>query len=574
MKTKLAPKFLFIGIILIAAFFRLYDVNWDQGYHLHPDERFLTMVGNAMRLPLSFSQYLDPQTSLFNPANIGFKFYVYGTFPLILNKLFAIVFSTDTYNDFTLQGRLLSGVSDLLIVFLIYKTLLLFEHEYKLNPKIKYWGAFFYAISVLPIQLSHFFTVDTFLNLFLFASFYTILRFSLQGKFSDLFLSAVFFGFASATKLNAVYVLPLLLFLLVRFVKKRHITNEMSKKSILKYLHNKSIRIRVAYACLLTVFYCALIYLTIRIADPYLFQSKNIFDPRPSILFLDNLKMLNYWNSPAVWYPPGVQWIHKTPILFSLQNLVFFGIGVPYFLFVFIGMVITLRHWKRSILLVILIWTGIFFLYQSAQYVQTMRYFLIIYPFLAIFAAFGFHTLTKKWNPSYKALIVLLILFWPLLFFSIYTKKHSRVEASMWIYQNIPDGSMLLTEHWDDPLPLLLPQYAGRQYAEQQLPVFDQDAPEKWQKMNTLLANADYYILSSNRAWGSMPTVPEKYPLMNIFYKELFGGKRGFTKVKEFTSYPSLTYLGIPFELNDDWAEEAFTVYDHPKVLIFKINNK
>src|SRR5205085_1146400 len=155
-------KFILPTILLLGAFLRFYNLNWDQNFHLHPDERFLTLVGNAMKLPANFLQYLNPQLSTFNPANIGFKFYVYGAFPVVFNKILSLILHTDNYNAFTLQGRFLSGLLDLLIVFLVYKTLLLFEQRYKLNRQTKYYGAFFYAIAVLPIQLSHFFAVDTF----------------------------------------------------------------------------------------------------------------------------------------------------------------------------------------------------------------------------------------------------------------------------------------------------------------------------------------------------------------------------------------------------------------------------
>jgi YYY domain-containing protein len=46
----------------------------------------------------------------------------------------------------------------------------------------------------------------------------------------------------------------------------------------------------------------------------------------------------------------------------------------------------------------------------------------------------------------------------------------------------------------------------------------------------------------------------------------MFEGDLGFELVKIFQSNPRLG----PFELNDQFAEEAFTVYDHPKVLIFR----
>jgi len=46
----------------------------------------------------------------------------------------------------------------------------------------------------------------------------------------------------------------------------------------------------------------------------------------------------------------------------------------------------------------------------------------------------------------------------------------------------------------------------------------------------------------------------------------MFAGELGFELIKVFESFPSIGTL----EINDQFAEEAFTVYDHPKVLIFK----
>jgi hypothetical protein len=90
--------------------------------------------------------------------------------------------------------------------------------------------------------------------------------------------------------------------------------------------------------------------------------------------------------------------------------------------------------------------------------------------------------------------------------------------------------------------------------------------------MNNILNKADYYVLSSNRGWGSITTVPEKYPMMSKFYNDLLSGKTNYKLIKEFTSYPSLCYMlhVTCYMLNDQWADESFTVYDHPKVMIFK----
>ena len=41
------------AILVLAAWLRLQGIDWDEGQHLHPDERFLTMVEAAIKSPHS-----------------------------------------------------------------------------------------------------------------------------------------------------------------------------------------------------------------------------------------------------------------------------------------------------------------------------------------------------------------------------------------------------------------------------------------------------------------------------------------------------------------------------------------
>lgn len=554
MKLNFSTKLILIAIIILAGFFRFYGLNWDQGYHLHPDERFLTMVGLEMKTPHSFVEYLSPATSPFNPANIGFSFFVYGVFPLVFTKILSQFTGFIEYDSFTILGRMLSALTDILVVFVIFKTVQLFEKQYKLHPSIKLWASGFYAVSVLPIQLSHFFAVDTFLNFFLFTSFYFMTRFSFQKKITFLILSAVFLGFALASKITAVFIVPLFVLLLLPRKTQKY-------KTVFQINNLRTI----ASLCIVYVLTC---YLTTRIADPYLFQTNNFFDLQPNKLFLENLQTLKALSAPDTWFPPGIQWLNKPPVLFALQNIALFGLGLPLFLFVLIGMGVILLRYKQTHLLFILVWCLFFFFYQSTQITKTMRYFLILYPFFAIFASIGFYNVTKKLHPIILGTILLITSLWTFCFMAIYTKPHSRVQASYYLYDTIPYGSIILSEHWDDALPLRMP--LGKEFTIHELPVFGPDDEEKWRQMNELMATADYLVLSSNRGWGSIPTVPQRYPRMTKFYEDLFANKLAYKKITTFTSYPSLEYLGIPLTIPDDSAEEAFTVYDHPKVIIFQ----
>lgn len=142
---------------------------------------------------------------------------------------------------------------------------------------------------------------------------------------------------------------------------------------------------------------------------------------------------------------------------------------------------------------------------------------------------------------------------------------------------------------WDDGLPLRIDGYdafGGIYQRDLTFQMYWQDDQEKLDRFISTLNKSDYIFISSNRQWGTTTRVPERYPLTTHFYRELMGcpieeviyncysqakpgmyqGDLGFELIKVFESYPRIGN----FVINDQYADEAFTVYDHPKVLIFK----
>jgi hypothetical protein len=578
-------KIIFLLILIIALSLRLTGVDWDQGHHLHPDERFLNMLINDMSLPESWGEYLDPARSPLNPRNNDRGFYVYGNAPITLNKIVTETLGREGLHEIALTGRVLSALADSTILFVIYKTVQLFEKKLKkkqkfINKNTKLWACLMYALLVIPIQQSHFFTTDTFLNLFTFTSLYFILKiFFHQGLFSDLFnliFSAIFFGLAVGSKISAVLFLPLLMVIIVL-----SFLNNFYKEKIKK---NQLQQLLASVGCLL--FFVFVSYFTLRLASPYLFIDANFLNPILSPAFLQNLKELKSWEGYDVWFPPAIQWINR-PFTFGITNLAVFGMGLVSFSASVVGVIIwtkiSIKLFRRGsasnkilalLMISIIGWLFSFVGYYALQFTQSVRYYLLIYPLLAMFAGLGLSSIVAKLklNLLWIAFLIICLSIWPLMFISIYIQPHSRIQASHWIYNNIPANSLILTEHWDDGLPLHMSGFHHR-YQTQQLPVFYQDDQAKWQEINLLLDQADYYILSSNRAWGSITRVPEKYPRMSQFYLDLFEGKTNYQLVAKFSSYPSLEYLGLPISFDDSWSEEAFTVYDHPEVYVFERKN-
>ncbi|MEK7577827.1 MAG: hypothetical protein AAB492_04410 [Patescibacteria group bacterium] len=566
---------LFVVILIFGAFFRLYGLNWDQGMHLHPDERFLTMVTNDIAWPKDIAQYFDTNTSPLNPHNKKFTFYVYGTWPVIITKYIAQLTSFDTYDGVPAVGRILAALCDILTLLIVYKI----GRSVDKNPYVGLFASFLYATAVLPIQLSHFYTVDPFANLFVSLT----LLWVLEKKHATRIALAL--GLAISAKISSMLLLPIVgLSYAMQFPWKgrtKHIWRER-RHSIFSFL----------LLAITTI-------IVVRVAYPYLFTTGVTLNPK----VLANWKELRSFEDALVMFPPALQWIHTT-IALPLQNIAWFGLGLAQTLIFLTSILYLIKEaMQKKIhtnIVLILCFIGVIFLYQGTQFAKPMRYFWSAFPSIvlisSIFFTRGIQYVQKKSHTLsiwILSAIILLIILWPSMFMHIYTKPHTRVAASEWIYQNIKKGSTLSWEHWDDPLPLLLGNHQGDEYQTHQLPVFDRDSQNKWKTIQTMLSQSDYYILSSNRAYGAITNVAFRFPQTARFYELLFSGNLGFTLVAQFVSRPTvplsfiktcvdpqvLTYGTIAqktitcnngIQLVDDFSDETFTVYDHPKVLIFK----
>lgn len=590
MVKKLISFYLILPIIVLALLLRLYDVNWDQDHHLHPDERFLTMVTNGIMWPENIFEYFNTSSSPLNPHNRNFGLFVYGTFPIFLTKLVGESFKMGDYNKITIVGRVLSALVDmgtLFVVFFVSKIIALRLKQEK--PELKKLSLFplaatlFYAISVLPIQLSHFYAVDTYANFFAnLALLITVVllikerNVILQGLLS-LFLGLTI-GLAFASKISSISVLPVIAF--------AFLFSLIIHKRFLKLLINGFIIVLSSFV-------------SIRIFQPYAFSGNSFFTLAINPKFLDNLKTLESYDSPKAMFPPAVQWLNTPSFIFPFKNLLLWGLGIPITILSLLGICYVLSRFLKEILknirnkelkipdkftsniifLLFFLFSFILFVYQGSRYTKNMRYFIFVYPTLCIFGGYFLYLIYSgeifsKLKEKIKIIvfIILLTLIWPVSFFAVYQRPHSRVMASRWIFDNILPNSTLTYEHWDDPLPLGLPDKDPQAlYKYVELPLYDPDVLIKWEKVVAALDKADYIVMSSNRLWGSIPRAPERYPLAPYYYQALFDGSLGFKKIADITSDPCFPLAKMCLlRIDDSWAEESFTVYDHPRILIYR----
>ncbi len=440
---RFIPDLLIIILLLVAASYRLVGLGWDADQHVHPDELFLTNVESAISPVQDFQEYWDTEVSTLNPHNVGHGFFVYGTLPIFLVRYLAEAVGQTSYGEIVLVGRQVSALFDLGVVLLVY---LAASRLY--DKRVGLIAAIFSAFTVLQIQASHFFTVDTAMNFFTFLCIYLAILIIKGGdeekpfKLTTFIWFGIALGLAVSSKVQTGVVaamLPLAVFIRIYKIKN-------------------SERMNQAMIALSYMIYAAFVSLLVfRIFQPYAFSGPGFFGIKPNEKWVANIKYLISQASGDVDWPPSTQWARR-PIWFSGQNLVLWGLGLPMGIAAWAGFIwaawrMLQKEWQQHLLL--WAWVAFYFTWQSTAFNPTMRYQMPIYPALAVFA--GWFVIrfwdSAKWNQSWKpwfkksikvlAGLVGIIavggtIFYATAFIEIYKQPHSRVAISEWIYENIP----------------------------------------------------------------------------------------------------------------------------------------
>ena len=609
-------------ILVMAAFMRFYGIHWDEGfpYTPHPDERAILMKTQDMHFPKldQLGSLADPDKSPLNP-----KWFPYGTFPIYVLKITESLVSsiTDQIIDLRTYGRLLSSLADLGTIAGI--SLLGLQ---AFGRRAAILAALLTAFAVLHIQLAHFFTFDTFAAFFATWTTLFAYKYAQEGKRSQSIYAAIFVGLGMACKISILPIIGMLL--------AAHIYYAIRNPSLTQNLRDKLI-ITGSYLCL-SLFTCLVVFI---IAQPYaiLDWSKFMSD------ITEQSEMVRRIRD----YPYTRQYIDTTPYLYQFIQLGKWGLGWPLAILSVVGLfwlitrrmsflsgtimvtlafilpatVLLLNNSNPSIALACLFSIGVlimgFAFYSRGDKpthliacwvipyviitcsfeVKFFRYMLPVLPMLILLCSgmliqqiektIG---LSKKAWTTLTCLTVLITVLYGISALGIYSEQHPAVRASEWLNQNAKDGSLVLKEHWEEGLPNL----QGFKIEEQ--PIYESDNERKIDLMSDQLNRADYIVLFSNRLYGTVTRIDNRYPLMKGYYNALFTEKLGYTPVLIETSYmnlfgwnlyedtfkrPSVPDPSIlipdtvrPRGIDVGFADESFSVYDHPKVMIFEKNDE
>ena len=584
-KTRFDWHYLILFLIIAAgALLRLYNIEWDEGLLAHPDERStIYYYAATLHWPKDLKTALDPRQSPLNPlwdvANQRYRSYTYGHFPLYVlagaaNGLHelglraqemglnpetaqALIRANHT-PDLAYVGRMLMALADTATIYLVY---LIARRMY--GKKAGLLAAAFSAFTVLQIQLAHFFAVDPASAMFTFLALYGSIRMAQDRRPGAAVIAGLGAGLAVACKFSAA---PIALAPVVAVVIAAR-----------RWPEERSQAIRHLVIAGLVAFVC------FALTSPYVFLDFKLFW---KAVVTEQGGMV----SGAADFPFTRQYRGTPPYIYFIEQQVRWGMGWPLGIVAVAGFAWVLIRAARCRALpgelIILSWIVPYFGLTGLFLAKFMRYMIPVTPLWALFGA-GF---LVRWSRGANqqissksaangqigklttaATVIALAgaILWALAFTGgVYGTEHTWITASEWIYEHVPDDSTICAEHWDDELPKGLPEQNrhSRGYTVTSMPMYEEDTAQKYELIRSMLAECDYVALATNRLYRSIPNLPERYPMSTKYYDLLFAEKLGFEKAAEFETPPRLG----PLVFHDQAADESFTVYDHPKPIIFR----
>lgn len=635
--------------LVVAAILRFVGLAWDDFQHHHPDERYITWVATTIEFPsLGALQRRDwqPDTATFNPfrwppgaGSEGIvvlqdqpRDFAYGHVPLYLGVLATRLvervapaflpwlpaswsLTADVLNGagriefhhLAAVGRALTALVDVGTVFFLF---LLGRRLF--GVAVGLVAAALLAITVLHIQLAHFFTSDPYLTFFVVAALWAMVAAhgaaAGRGRWGYTLVAAALVGLAIGSKFTAVLLVVPLLWTIWSGWRPR----------------------RSWPAALLAL---GVAFLVFALTNPFALLDWTCPAPeRPIAIgslalpaglarscYLQDLATQSAMVRGRLDLGFTRQYAGTWPYLYFIEMQVRWGMGPLLGVVAFAGLGWAVwragRHVRRAAgdsdslaarlaaepLVIPLLWVVPYFLITGSFTVKFMRYMQPIVPLLILFGA------AMLWQWRWRigrrvalAAVLVTTALYALAFVAIYRQPHPWNSASRWVYENIPPGATLLSETYDDSLPVTMTLDGQRRRREETVNVeldwlAAPDAADDQAKLManlTRLAEAEYVTIVSNRVYGVVPRLPERFPLSFRYHQLLFDGSLGYDLVwvggrtprlggmaltPDTFGWPGLRppagvadYLRQQPRLSFGRADESFVVYDQPLTMIFR----
>lgn len=526
--SKLRYPIILTTLLIISVLIRLVGLQHSLGFH--PDERHIMMTAEGLSL-----DDLNPHSFAYGSL-IFYLIRAIGAFIGLFSE------SRINYDDYFVIGRVLSLLSICGTAIVVYKLAL----RVLADARIGLLGATLVLINPFLLQQSHFYTVDPILMFFTALCLLSMASVTKKVTLGSSLIAGITFGLALGVKISALSLMVLL-------VGGHLIAHDRFSINRAKSL----------ITSLVTAALVAIAVMPYALIDYATFARHN----------LEQLNMV--WGKAVL--PYTVQYLETTPYLYHFDQMLNVTVGPWVLIPALLGMLWCLIAPKDGRSVLIVVWALVVFFVIGKYQVKFPRYLLPIYPVILLCAA---RAIVGAWDllrsRELKVLgtsLIVAILGFSLIRFgawvNLYRQEHSYVQASRWIFANIPSDSTLAGVHWDDRLPISLPGITMVNYPNIELQMYEYDAPHKISRIISDIARADYIIFPTQRIPGSIPRSEERQVTAKLL-SLIFNDGGGFKLIKSFKPRPS--FLGISY--NDDTADESLSVYDHPKVTIFKNEGK
>lgn len=563
---------LLLVIVLIGGGLRFTDSNWDSYQALHPDERNIAWAVTRIH----FFDEMNP------------KFFAYGGLPIYLYRAIGEIVVGATHDPdwlaswgkISVIGRSVSAVLSTLSIILIYQVGTLY-----FSSSVGLLAAGLLAFSPWAIREAHFGTTETMLVFFLLLLTKQSFGLLKHPVFLRVIKIGIVLGLAIGAKTTS------LLFTVIPFTAIWFtVFHKGHKKEMLRVILS---RIALSFVLLLCAFFIFLVTSPYTVLDFGHFSESMQYETGVALGKLSVPYTLQFvGTSPYIYQFITMIWQSGWVAIIGVLGL--FGlliklfrhvicIGIPKYMHLpapshgtwATGLRTAHQSQHAAEILILIIFPCIYAAWAGSWFAKFGRYNVPFLPFATLAASwFMVSSLNKIKQIKFLYLICLIAylfigissLLWGLANWTIYLRPQTRLAATYWINKHISNGSTIYTEHWNDGLPLSLPNEITPDINRELLTVYNPDNEEKLTYYTTILPKAQFIILSTRRIWATMPHLSQKYPLTNRFYQQLLTGNLGYTEVADFTSYPQL--FGI--QINDDASEESVQVFDHPTVRIFQ----
>ena len=562
------------GILILAAALRFYGLDWGMASlrdfrldgralsfvesSFHPDSNLMEEATASLNASIYPAIEQNGETFLFSSYGPVFMYLHWGAAKAAGWMFGFTAFGTESVRDANatrLAGRAVSACAAVVCVWLVYAL-----GRCCFGVYVGLLGGFLLAVTPMAIQAAHMATVDGLLSVY--AAWVCLLALYIfrGGRLRHYAWAGVAVGAAVATKLNGAF-----LFFPVGLAHLLLIVQSSKGRGILRTLWAVAADRRIWSAAAIVVATYALL------TPSAVFRFQDYFFARFTGSIFHDFGV-NLLESDRV--QRGSTYLIGAPsYLYHLTHVFPGGLGWPLEAAAVVGCLYPLYR-RRPEGLILAGAALVYFLIFGRFFDKPIRYFVIMGPWFAVLAA---HVLLAGMRRTRRNIRTLSLVatagvcgytaIYATAFAAIYRMPDSRVEATRWIQDHVPEGAAILMERGHNNMSHLTSQMRYRQAMmdiEQDIRhAANNDLAANGDYLACLerehLADADYILLSDDR----MP-LARMFPVAESYYRALFDGTLGFEPVQTFRMRPGLLRL----VLDDSRTDLNGRRYDHPATFI------